>query len=431
MKIAFLVTGSGGSFYCSNCYRDMLYYNAIKKYSNSEAVLIPLYLPPEKEYARAGFEEEVYFGAVSLYMREKLPSLPSFLEKILDSKPLLKIAAKSSGSVRTAGHEELTLHMIDGTYERHKKELERLVNHLREDIRPDIVHLSNALVIGLARQIKKYLDIKIVCSLQNEDDWINEMAEPYQSQAWKMIAEESSFVDAFITPSLYFKDFFISKTGINSEKIKVIRTGIESSDYLVPEVKKESPAIGYLSRVNYNNGFDKLVDAFIKIKSETELKPLKMFVCGGFTGDDRPFLKEQLNKLHKYGFHDSVKICSDFHGEAKAEFLKSVDLISVPVRKPDAFGLYVIEANAAGVPVVLPWSGAFPEIIEITGGGVLYKPDTVDELTENIIYMLRNKNIMEEYGKTGMYNVGNKLTMEKMTEDMVNVYSSLINKSTK
>jgi hypothetical protein len=67
---------------------------------------------------------------------------------------------------------------------------------------------------GLARQLKKRLDIKIVCSLLNEDDWIDDMAEPYRSKAWSMIASESEYIDIFITPSKYYKDHFFLKTGL-------------------------------------------------------------------------------------------------------------------------------------------------------------------------------------------------------------------------
>ena len=56
------------------------------------------------------------------------------------------------------------------------------------------------------------------------------------------------------------------------------------------------------------------------------------------------------------------------------EFLKNLTLFSVPARYPEAFGLYVVEAMAAGVPVVLPNDGSFPEIIEATQGGYLYDP---------------------------------------------------------
>ncbi|MBP8958962.1 MAG: glycosyltransferase family 4 protein [Bacteroidales bacterium] len=428
MKIVYLVTSSGGSFYCTNCYRDMLFLKAIKKYSNADAETVSLYLPPEKIYVENGFGTDVFFGAVSLYIREKIPALekmPTFLEKIFDSPPMLNIAAKSASSTRTNGLEEMTLGMIDSSSRKHIRELENLVKYLQESVKPDIIHLSNSLIIGLAKQIKDYLDVKIVCSLQNEDDWINEMKEPYQSKAWEMIGKESVNVDAFISPSKYFSDFIVSKTNINRDKIKIVPIGIESETVFPGTEKVIKPAIGFLSRVSYNNGFDKLVDAFIKIRKSGDFENLNLHICGGYTGDDKPFIKKQIKKINGSGYKNSVRIFQEFQGKGKREFLESVCLISVPVRKPDAYGLYVLEANAAGVPVVQPSTGSFPEILEATEGGILYEPDTVEYLTENILNLLRNSDILKELGLRGKKNVLTKLSTEQMAKALMEVYTNL------
>jgi glycosyltransferase involved in cell wall biosynthesis len=428
MKIAFLVTGSGGSFYCSNCYRDMLYFRAVKLAEGVSAAAIPLYLPPEKIYSESGFDSNVFFGAISLYLREKvhfLEQMPSFMDKILDSAPLLKIAAKRAGTTRTEGLEDMTLNMISSNHSSREKEVERLVKYMISTGKPDIIHLSNALIIGLAKQIKSLTDVKVVCSLQNEDDWINDMAEPFQTQAWKMIAEESVNIDAFISPSKYYRDFFISKTGMPAEKIKVIPSGIESFKDLEKKNNDNGPAIGFFSRVSRHNGFDKIADAFIALKSEHEFSNLTLHVCGGFTSDDKPFISEQIKKIKEHGFKSSVHIYPEFVGSAKEDFLSAIDIMSVPVRKYDAYGLYILESNAAGIPVVQPATGAFPEIIEMTGGGILYEPDTVEQLAENLKTMLRNKELAGSYGKRGSIAVKEKLTLKHMSSDLISMYSSL------
>jgi glycosyltransferase involved in cell wall biosynthesis len=428
MKIAFLVTGSGGSFYCSNCYRDMLYFRAVKMAEGVSAAAIPLYLPPEKIYSESGFDSNVFFGAISLYLREKvhfLEQMPSFMDKILDSAPLLKIAAKRAGTTRTEGLEDMTLNMISSNHSSREKEVERLVKYMISTGKPDIIHLSNALIIGLAKQIKSLTDVKVVCSLQNEDDWINDMAEPFQTQAWKMIAEESVNIDAFISPSKYYRDFFISKTGMPAEKIKVIPSGIESFKDLEKKNNDNGPAIGFFSRVSRHNGFDKIADAFIALKSEHEFSNLTLHVCGGFTSDDKPFISEQIKKIKEHGFKSSVHIYPEFVGSAKEDFLSAIDIMSVPVRKYDAYGLYILESNAAGIPVVQPATGAFPEIIEMTGGGILYEPDTVEQLAENLKTLLRNKELAGSYGKRGSIAVKEKLTLKHMSSDLISMYSSL------
>jgi len=155
--------------------------------------------------------------------------MPVFLDKIFDSAPMLKMAAKRAGTTRTEGLEEMTLNMIKGENAFPDKELQRLVDYLTKDGKPDIIHLSNALIIGLSRRLKKKLDVKIVCSLLNEDDWIDEMAEPFQSKAWELISKEAKYVDAFLTPSNYYKQLFISKTGIPEENFNVVPLGFDSA----------------------------------------------------------------------------------------------------------------------------------------------------------------------------------------------------------
>jgi glycosyltransferase involved in cell wall biosynthesis len=425
MKIAFLVTGSGGSFYCSNCYRDMLYFRAVKMAQGVTASAIPLYLPPEKIYSESGFDPNVFFGAISLYIREKvhfLEQMPSFMDKLLDSPPLLKFAAKRAGTTRTEGLEDITLNMINGDHTSREKEVERLVKYLVSTGKPDVIHLSNALIIGLARQIKKLLDVKIVCSLQNEDDWINEMAEPFQSQAWKMIADESVNIDGFISPSRYYKDFFVEKTGVSGKNIFMVPSGIDLQAVSETTKTNPEPAIGFFSRISFHNGFDKLADAFIALKKMKEFREITLHVCGGYTSDDKPFIKEQIKKIRESGFKSSVKIYPEFIGSSKQNFLNSIDILSVPVRKYDAYGLYILESNAAGIPVVLPATGAFPEILEMTGGGVLYSPDSVDALVQNLIKLLSDKPGLKELGRLGKNAVNEKLSFEMMAAGLKHVY---------
>ena len=431
MKIVYLITGSGGSFYCGNCYRDMLYIKAIRKVPGISVSAIPLYLPPDSSDIDTDFDKHVFFGAISLYLREKvsfLRKMPAFLDKILDAAPMLKLAARQAGTTRTEGLENLTLNMINGDNQTRENEVGRLVKYLVKDSKPDAIHLSNALIIGLASQLKKRLNIKIICSLQNEDDWIDEMVEPYRSKAWKMIAKETHHVDAFISPSQYYKDMFIRKTGVNGDNIYVVPSGIETPALSDSEDVPHSPSVGYFCRVSYANGFDKLVDAFITIKNQNLIPGLTLHVCGGFTGDDKPFIRDQIKKIKDNGYKSSVRIYPEFHGNSKQEFFRNIDVMSVPVRKYDAYGLYILEANAAGVPAVQPATGAFPEILNKTEGGVVFSPDNPETLASELIKILNDSDLRKKLGETGKTNVRKELTLEKMSVGLSEVYMHAINK---
>jgi glycosyltransferase involved in cell wall biosynthesis len=429
MKIVYLITGSGGSFYCGNCYRDMIYLRAIRKVKGIEATAIPLYLPPDETNTESGLDENVFFGAISMYLREKVPflrNMPAFLDKMFDSRPMLKMAASRAGTTRTEGLEEMTLSMIKGENAFPEKELKRLIEYLTKDGKPDIIHLSNALIIGLARQLKKRMKVKIVCSLLNEDDWLDEMVEPYQSKAWKMIAQEAANVDAFITPSNYYKDLFISKTGVPDKNFHIIPLAVDATDLLDIKSGNHYPAIGYFCRINSQNGFDKLVDAFIELKEGNSLPGLSLHISGGFTGDDKPFIAEQIKKIKSLGLKSSIKLYSEFQGNSKQEFFSNIDIMSVPVRKYDGYGLYILEANTAGVPVIQPATGAFPEIIEKTEGGITYSPDTASELASNLLKLLKDDTLRKQLGEKGRKNVNKELSLDKMSAGLSEVYNRVL-----
>ena len=428
MKIVYLITGSGGSFYCGNCYRDMIYLKAIRKVPGITASAIPLYLPPDETANESGLDKNVFFGAISMYLREKVPflkNMPVFLDKLFDSAPMLKMASRRAGTTRTEGLEVMTLNMIKGENAFPEKELQRLVNYLTKDGKPDIIHLSNALIIGLARRLKKKLNVKIVCSLLNEDDWINEMVEPYQSKAWKLISKEADNVDAFITPSKYYKEFFISKTRIPDKNFHVIPLGIDPGNLTLIQKRNNYPAIGYFCRINSQNGFDKLVDAFIELKMGNSLPGLTLHVSGGFTGDDKSFIAEQIKKIKTAGLKSFIRIYPEFHGNSKEEFFSNIDIMSVPVRKYDGYGLYILEANAAGVPVVQPATGGFPEIIERTMGGITYLPDTVTELSATLLKLLKDNNLRQQLGNNGREQVNQVLSLDKMSASLSKIYNSM------
>jgi glycosyltransferase involved in cell wall biosynthesis len=429
MKIVYLITGSGGSFYCANCYRDMICLRAIRKVEGITATAIPLYLPPDVNTTEAGVDKNVFFGAISLYLREKvsfLKNMPGFLDKILDSPPMLRMAASRAGTTKSEGLEEMTLSMIMGDAAFPEKEIDRLVNYLTAHGKPDIIHLSNALVIGLARHLKKKLDVKIVCSLLNEDDWIDEMAEPYQTKAWRMIEREAGNIDVFVTPSNYYRDHFIAKTGISGNNFHIVPLGLDYISYKELPKKNNYPALGYFCRINSQNGFDRLVDAFILLKQQNRLPGLTLHVSGGYTADDKPFIAEQIRKVKASGFKGSVRIYPEFHGDSKEEFFSNIDIMSVPVRKYDGYGLYILEANFAGVPVVQPATGAFPEIIEKTKGGVTYFPDTIEELSESLYKLFIDEDLRVRLGNSGKDNVLVELSIEKMAAGLSKAYTDAI-----
>ncbi|HEY3370510.1 MAG TPA: glycosyltransferase family 4 protein, partial [Prolixibacteraceae bacterium] len=376
MKIAHIIPGSGGSFYCGNCMRDSKYIRALRDLGH-QVIKVPLYLPIFED-AHDLDEVPVFYGAVNLYLKQQFPifrHMPSFVEHALDSKSVLHMAARKAGSTRAKGLEEMTISMLLGEEGAQKEELERLVDWLANEAKPDVVHLSNALLLGLARQIKLRLNVPVICSLQDEDVWVDAMSGEYPRQVWDLMSERGRDVDVFIPVSDFYSAEINQRMVIPQDKMKTVYLGVDTSDYFPKPVTGKDPVIGYLSRMCEENGLAILVDAFILLRKDPGYAAVKLKITGGKTGDDLHFIKEQKNKISKAGLENDVFWVDEFEGEERQKFLDTVRLISVPVLNGEAFGLYQLEAMAAGIPMVQPALGAFAEVIEISGGGIIYSPN--------------------------------------------------------
>jgi len=429
MKIAYLVPGTGGAFYCGNCHRDRMFVTIMKNNPGTDVIAIPLYLMPNRDNFGDGFEEEVFFGAISLYFKEHVPMLrnmPSFLEKMLDSKPMLRFASRMSGSTTPEGLEKTTIDMITGDGPALLKETVKLMDFLSKDGKPDIIHLSNALLTGLAYNLRRISDIPIVCSLQNEDDWVNEMKEPYRSEAWRLIGKSAEVIEKFVSSSEYYKQFIVSKTGINPEKIEVVHPVDKPEFRVAGRSEDEKPSIGYFSRLSVANGLDKMIGAFLVMKNK--MPELQLHLCGGYTASDKSFIKKQIARIHDAGHEKSLHLHNSFTGSEKQKFFSSIDLLSVPVRKPDAWGQYLIEAISAGVPVVQPATGAAPEIIAMTGGGITYSDDTETGLAEAMMQLLADKPARQAMRNSGISSLDSELSSDKMKERIKALYQTVIAK---
>ncbi len=424
MKIVNIVPGFGGTFYCGNCLRDSAYVASLRK-AGHDAVTLPVYLPLTLNGSQSGSDLPVFYGAVNIYLRQQFPifrGMPAWMERFFNSSSILKFAASKAGSTRAEGLEELTESMLLGEAGRQASELNELTAYLKNHEKPDVVHFSNALLLGMVHQIKREVGAKIVCSLQDEDVWVDAMREDYRDRMWSLLAEKARDVDVFVAVSSYFAGIMQQKMSIPPEKLQVIHIGIDPSRYEFNAEPPVIPALGYVSRICYENGFHILVDAFILLKKDPQFASLKLKVTGGMTGDDKPFLREQLLKLKREKLQNDLEIFPDFTFEALKQYFKAVTLISVPVLHGEAFGLYQLEAIASGIPVVQPALGAFPEVVEASGGGVIYHPNTPEALAKAISGILLDPLLLNTLRMNGRKGVVEKFDSGKLIQKMLVVY---------
>ena len=428
MKITYIVPGFGGKYYCGNCLRDSSIVKSFNKIGY-DAFTLPLYLPHSFEEFFANGDVPVFFGAVNIYLKQNvrfLRKMPKWMYNFFNSEAILKFAAKKSGSTRAAGLEDMTISMLMGSEGFQSNELEELIEFLKHTEKPDIIHLSNALLMGLAARIKEELKIPVVCSLQDEDVWINAMRQKYIEKLWALMAEKANDIDMFFSASKYFSQTMQKYMKISASKIKIVPLGVDFDNYKYFEPKTNPPIIGFLSRTNKSNGFEILIDAFIKLKQTADFEESKLRITGGKTSDDNSFINKQIKKLRKYKFENDIEFIEYEDSKNLESFFRNLSILSVPAERGEAFGLYILESLASGIPVVQPDIGAFAEIIADTKAGAIYSPNNPQALCEKWIEVLQDENDLLELSKNGRKAISEKYNTLELAKNISKIYEEII-----
>jgi glycosyltransferase involved in cell wall biosynthesis len=428
MNIMHIIPGSGGSFYCGNCLRDSKYVEALRK-SDHRVRKLPMYLPLFADEHDLSREIPVFYGAISIYLKQLFPifrKAPGWVDRALNSKPMLKLASKFAGSTRAKGLEEMTVSMLLGEEGQQKDELQKMVDWVVENCDPDVIHLSNALLLGLAHQLGERLKVPVICSLQDEDVWVDVMKPSAAESVWKLMSNKAAYVTKFISVSDYYAGVMKEKMNLPEAKVASVHIGVDPADYTFKPVGEKNRTIGYVSRMCHSNGMDILVDAFILLKQKAGFEDVNLLLTGGSTGDDKKYLSDIRHRIREDGLHHQVEIHEDFEEQGLRDYLEKVAVVSVPVRNGEAFGIYLLECMASGIPVVQPALGAFPEIIDLTGGGVLYKENTPEALAQSLEKLLSDPEEMDRLSRTGAEGVDKHFHIDVQAARMIDVYEKAI-----
>jgi glycosyltransferase involved in cell wall biosynthesis len=229
----------------------------------------------------------------------------------------------------------------------------------------------------------------------------------------------------FVSVSDYYSEEMKRTMHIPDEKLVSVYIGVYPENYVfeLPSTKKRS--IGYVSRMSEELGLGVLVDAFLQLKQEKEFEDVELHITGGSTGDDRKFIHSIKKKISTAGFNSQVIFHAEFGAEGLGDFFKQVSVLSVPVLKGEAFGIYLLEAMASGIPIVQPALGAFPEIVKLSGGGISYEPNSPENLAGSLKEMLSDPEKLDVYGMQARKGVEKEFHVEGQVKEMLKLYKDL------
>jgi glycosyltransferase involved in cell wall biosynthesis len=389
MHIA-IVTAGGAGMFCGSCMHDNTWARSLKK-QGAQVTLLPTYTPLRLDEHDES-TRPVFLGGINVYLdfRSRFwRVVPRALTRWLDHPAVIQLATRFGVSNNAQQLGELTLAMLAGETGSQSREIAELTAFLADSLRPDAICFSNALLVGAVRSLRQKFSGRIFCILQGDDIFLEDLHEPYRSQALAAIRERSSDFDGFLVHSAYYRDFMSGYLGLPPEKFHIIPLGIDLTGHngTPSERKSDLFQVGYFARICPEKGLHQLVEGFRLLHKR---HPHTRLRAAGYLGSrDQAYFENIRESARDLGTAFEYAGSPRTH-EQKVEFLKSLDVLSVPTVYREPKGLYVLEALANGIPVVQPRHGAFPEILEATGGGLLVEPGNPEDLARALEELMKD-----------------------------------------
>ncbi len=188
-------------------------------------------------------------------------------------------------------------------------------------------------------------------------------------------------------------------------------TRIFGDDFLV---------IGIFKKLEEYYGVETLIRAYAKLNEF--IKDIKCKLIIGGSGSNERYLKGLVSDL---GLSDGTVFTGQIPYSKIPDFINSVDIVVNPSHR-ESFGVNVLEAGACGKPVILSDIEGLKEVYKEGSSAVSFKAGNVDDLSEKLLYLIRNEAARKEIGGTALAWVKENYSVEKCAESQISVYQNLI-----
>lgn len=421
-------TGGAGQMFCGSCLRDNALAAALLARGH-DVVLTPVYTPTRTDERNVS-GAHVFFGGISVFLEQQVPVFrhtPRLLDRLWDAPWVIRLASKRQIKVDPKRLGEMTVSMLKGERGFQAKEIDKLLDWLRREPKFDVISLPYALLLGLAEPLRRELGVPVCCTLQGEDLFLDGLGPAYRDQSLELIRAAAAHVDAFLPVSEYYRDFMPGYLGIPREKMRVVPLGINMEGFAPrPRPAGRPFTIGYLARIAPEKGLHALCEGYRALKEMPGLPgPSRLRAAGYLAPEHRDYLDAAQRRMREWGLDGEFEYVGEVDRAGKVAFLQGLDVFSVPTPYEEPKGMFLLEALAAGVPVVQPRRGAFPEIVARTGGGVIVEPDDPRALAAAWLDLWRYPDRAASFGRAGAAGVRQHYDVGRMAETVEQVFRSV------
>ena len=330
-------------------------------------------------------------------------------------------------SVDPAKLGDMTVSMLRGELGNQRKELDKLVDWLLDEVQPDVVHLSNSMMLGLARKIAQRCGPPVICSLSGEDIFLEKLRPPHYEQARQLLRQRAAEVHAFTVLNGYYADFMADYLDVPRAQIHVIPHGLLLDGHNPDRQGRsdEKLRVGYLARICEDKGLHLLVEACERLVEHHGLSNLELHAAGYLSAGDRAYLNDLQSRAARGPLAGKFHYRGELDRDEKLELLQSLDVFSTPTVYRESKGLPMLEALANAVPVVMPAHGTYPELAADTGGGVLHEPENAPDLADKLAELLRDRERNQQLGQAGHQAIQQRYHAQAMAEQTLALYHDL------
>ena len=277
--------------------------------------------------------------------------------------------------------------------------------------------IKDSIYILIASVFRK----RILLQLRGSDfkNWIDRSSSPVKSYVRFILKRSKGIIVLGEKLKYLFQDYF------SNDNIFVVPNG---ADYNFPERTKhpDQVKILYLSNLLSSKGIDDVFMAIHLLQENLKQNNQDISFSVDFIGE---WLHQEtkeycLNLKEKYQL--PVRIHTSEASKDKFNYLSDADIFVFPPREPEGHPWSIVEAMAAGLPVISTDKGAITESVVDGLNGFIVEPKHPEQIAQKLQTLLADKNLREAMGKESRNLYLNKFTEAKMVENLSNAFERVI-----